>query len=309
MDSGYLEKKDDGIGPAAGEKRKKSNTPEQEANKATKIVSSPQPKYQSPTPKDLSPKPDLKAKPAQVLTYLLSATALEICLPPDEFSAITSTSPSPRTYSDLLSPFEELLCAVILSRPISHRLGLRTIRTILNPPYEFRDPVAIKTAGPKKVLEALETARTQHKGKIADEITLLADAVSDNDWHNDLSKLRAQSKNAVGSEREVLRGSIKGLGKTGLDIFYRRVQWQWDEAYPFIDARTQIALEKLGLPKRAEGVQKMIEVRWKELRFEDGREGSVDEKRQRAFVMLLERAVGADLEEKVEEVLEQASNV
>jgi hypothetical protein len=107
----------------------------------------------------------------------------------------------------------------------------------------------------------------------------------------------------------VLRRSIKGLGKIGLDIFYRRVQWQWDETFPFIDARTQAVLEKLGLPRRAEGIEKMIEVRWNELGIKDGSDYSPEVKRRRAFVMLLERALSADTEKRLDEVLDEASRI
>lgn len=303
VDSGYLGKEDEEKEePAAGDKRKKSATPE-EANKAIKTSMTIASLKASP-----SPKPDLKASPTQVVKFLLSDAALDICRPEDEVSDVNDRGDI-ITYSSLLTPFEELLCAVILSRPISHRLGLRTIRTLLNPPYSFRDPVAIKMAGQKKVREALESAHTQHKDKTAEEITLLANAVSDNNWHNDLRHLRAQAKNAVEAEREKLQKSVKGLGKTGLDIFYRRVQWQWEEAYPFIDPRTQQAFEEMGLPRRAEGVQKMIEVRWKELGFEKGGRSSLGEKRRRAFVVLLERAVGADLEGRIDEVVEEAAKL
>ncbi|KAH7394399.1 hypothetical protein BKA66DRAFT_410594 [Pyrenochaeta sp. MPI-SDFR-AT-0127] len=277
-----------------GDKRKKSTTPE-EANKAPKTKE----------PEEI----ELKASPVQVLKFLLSDAALQVCRPEDEVEDVQERGKDVVTYSQLLSPFEELLCAVVLSRPISHRLGLRTIRTVLSPPYAFRNPVAIKTAGSKKVLQALQDARTQHKDKTAEEIELIADAVSNNNWHNDLGKIRKQTKGAVESERELLRRSIKGLGKTGLDIFYRRIQWLWTEAYPFVDSRTHVALEKLGLPKRPEGIVRMIEVRWDELNFQDDEEYNDEEKRRRAFVILLERAVGADLEKKIDAVLGEASKL
>jgi hypothetical protein len=293
VDSGYLGKDEDKS--AAGDKREKSTSPK-ETIKATKL--------------ETLPNQGQKATPEQILEYLLSNAALQYCRPDDEASDIESHRADMITYSSqLLSPFEELLCAVVLSRPISHRLGLRTIRTILNKPYSLRDPLAIKTAGPKKVLKALEAARTQHKYKTADEISLLAEAVSNNDWHNDLSKLRAQSKNSVESEREVLRRSIKGLGKTGLDIFYRRVQWQWDEASPFVDSRTQAALERLGLPERAEKIEKLIESRWNDLNFGEGDGHDLETRKRRAFVVLLERAIGADLEKKIDQVLNEASKL
>ncbi|EAT78499.2 hypothetical protein SNOG_14262 [Parastagonospora nodorum SN15] len=293
VDSGYLGKDEDKS--PAGDESKKSTTPKG-IIKAIKL--------------ETLPNQHQKATPEQILEYLLSDAALQYCRPDDEARDIESHRADMITYSSqLLSPFEELLCAVVLSRPISHRLGLRTIRTILNKPYSLRDPLAIKTAGPKKVLKALEAACTQHKDKTADEISLLAEAVSNNDWHNDLSKLRAQSKNGVESEREVLRRSVKGLGKTGLDIFYRRVQWQWDEAFPFVDARTQAALGRMGLPKRAEEIEKLIESRWTDLNSGEGDGHDLETRKRRVFVVLLERAIGADLEKKIDQVLNEASKL
>ncbi|KAL6705977.1 hypothetical protein ACN47E_006256 [Coniothyrium glycines] len=303
VDSGYLgggDEQEKHQEPSAGDKRKKSVTPEA-THKAVKTA--------QPTKEEEAQSSAPKASPVQVLKFLLSDAALDVCRPTDEIEATSTDNKDLVTYSQLLTPFEELLCAVVLSRPISHRLGLRTIRTILNPPYEFRTPVAIKTAGAQKVRRALDDAHTQHKDKTADEIDLLADAVSHNDWHNDLGRLRKQSKGSVEAEREVLRRSIKGLGKTGLDIFYRRIQWLWEEAFPFVDSRTLASLQKLGLSKRPEGLVKMIEVRWSELDFKDSGEYSEDEKRRRAFVLLLERAVGADLEKKIDEVLREASKL
>ena len=206
-----------------------------------------------------------------------------------------------------MSPYEELLSAVILSRTGSHELGLETIRTVLNPPYGFRSPVAIKIAGPQKVLQAVSQA--QHKEKSQEEIEFLAEAIFNNNWHNDLVKLRRQAKGGAESEREVLRRSIKGLGKNGLDIFYRRIQWLWKETFPYVDSRTQASLEKLGLPKRPEGLIRMIETRWDELRLKDQRGNSSEEKKRRAFVFLLERAVSADQEAKIDEVLAGASKM
>jgi hypothetical protein len=255
----------------------------------------------------LSPKIQLSATPVQILKFLLSDAALQFCIPHSELQGMKDRSSGTITYSDLLTPFEELLCAVIFSRPIPHHLGLQIIRTILNAPYGFRNPVAIKTAGHKKVLEALNIARTP---QTAEEIDFLAETISSNNWHNDLSKLHIYARNGMESEREILRQSINGLDKTGLEIFYRRVQWQWDGAYASVDNRSQSVLGKFGLPRRAEGIAKMIEVRWGELRFEEAnRKHGTEEKRRRAFVMLLERAIGADTEGRIEDVIEGATRL
>ncbi|OSS52483.1 hypothetical protein B5807_02055 [Epicoccum nigrum] len=94
-----------------------------------------------------------------------------------------------------------------------------------------------------KFHQALDDARTQHKGRMTEETELTSKTVA----HDDLGKIRKQTKNAIDDGRGVLQSSIKGLGKTGLDIFYRLNQWLWDEAFPFIDTRTKVSLAELGL--------------------------------------------------------------
>ncbi|KAF2017680.1 hypothetical protein BU24DRAFT_333390, partial [Aaosphaeria arxii CBS 175.79] len=240
----------------------------------------------------------------QIVKFLLSEASADFCRPEDECRFLEEQDKDLITYTDLLSPFEELICAVILSRPISHRLGLRTIRTILNPPYSFKDADSIREAGAEKIHEALEDARTQHKGKTAEEIALVADAISTNEWDNDLKNLREDAKKNVKKEREMLRSSIKGLGPTGLDIFYRRVQWLWHEVFPFIDKRTSEALGKLGLPVKAEDLRDLIKDNWDAL---DAPNKEEDRAENRAFVQVLERAISADLEKKVDQLLGKAS--
>jgi hypothetical protein len=319
MDSGYLGGFNVPYGLPAYEPRKSSITPELSTTR-TPMIEEESPYHaserlskslsilsKSSRPSSKIPLPDLKAKPIQILKFLLSEDALEICHPP--------AGPEPensnlRTYAQLLTPYEELLCAVILSHPLPHRLSLHTIQTLLSPPYEFRNPVAVKTAGSNKILEALETARAQYPETSSADIAALADAISNNQWHNDLSKLRALKKSATESEREALRRKIKGLGEGGLDVFFRRVQWQWTDMYPFIDAQTQLAVGKLGLPRRAEGLEKMIEVRWGKVGFEDwSTEFDLEQRRRRAFVVVLERVIGSEAEGRVEELVDEAAKL
>lgn len=286
---------------AAGEKRKKSPPPDN-ANKASKATED----EQATKTHDEDPSKS-DASPEQILKFLLSDAAVDMCRPKDELEDLEKRGKDIKTYAQLLSPFEELVCAVVLSRPISHRLGLRTIRTILNPPWEFTDAESIKAAGAEKIYKSLDDARTQHRGKTTGEIEAIAEAVRKNNWHNDLEKLRKQAKNKVDKERDVLQSSIKGLGKTGLNIFYRRIQWLWEEAYPFIDARTQDSLEKLGMPKEPNEVVELIDKNWQDLEVDVSGDFKDEEKKRRAFVLLLERSVGADLEKKSEDILTAAA--
>ena len=250
--------------------------------------------------------PSSPVDPVKLLNYLLSPSSLDLCRPKDEIEDLKNRDSNTRTYStSTFTPFEELVCALILSRPIGHMLGLRSIRTIFNPPYEFTTSKKIHEAGFEGVRKALDAARTQHRQKTAEELVGMASmVVNDPEMDEDdlgMSGLRDACEKSVETEREMLGTSTKGLGKTGLDIFGRRVQGVWEEWYPFIDERTAKAVEGLGLPRDAEKLREMMEEHWGKLEVKDV-EGKDEEQRRKAFVRILERAVGADLEGNIESI-------
>lgn len=248
------------------------------------------------------------ATPTQTLRFLLSPRALPLTTPAAESEQGSST----RTYASArLTPFEELLSAVILSRPISHALGQRAIRTLLNPPYALTTPGKVAEAGEERLLEALWEARTQHKEKTAEQVRGLAEAVVKRGWgaseEGALEGVREEAGRVWEKERQVLREGIKGLGETGLDIFGRRMQWLWEEVFPFVDGRTKGALEELGLPGEASELRKLMEKGWENLGVKDIGLKDEGEKKRRAFTIVLERAVGASLEKKVQEIASEAA--
>ncbi|KAK3647476.1 hypothetical protein LTR22_013769 [Elasticomyces elasticus] len=257
-----------------------------------------------------------KSQPSQeqLLRYMLSTAARELCQPEDETEDIAKRGDI-RTYSSgAMNPFEELLCSVILSRPISHRLGLRTIRTVLNDPYNFNSAKATRDAGSEKQHQALWDARTQHKDKTADQIGTLAEVVlgkftaeGDEDG-TQMYKVREECDHDVDRERDFMQSNIKGLGKTGLDIFFRRIQWTWPKAYPFVDDKTIQSLRKLGLPEDGEELKDLVEKYWDVLKVEDLAGDDEATKKRRAFTIVLERATGADLEGKHEALLAAAAD-
>lgn len=243
--------------------------------------------------------------PVKVLKYLLSPSSLDHCQPRDEVKDLKARGQNTRTYSSSdFTPFQELICATILSRPISHLLGLRSIRTIFNPPYDFTTPKKVREAGKEGCREALDKARTQHRQKTADELVLLADAVVEQlgtgEENVTLDRVRQESGHDAIREREMLKKHVKGLGKTGLEIFARRIQGTWPEFYPFIDEKTSITVENLGLPGTAKELQELMEKCWGKLEVEDIMAKNVEEKKRKTFVRISERAVGADLERSIE---------
>ena len=87
---------------------------------------------------------------------MLSKDAENLCRPQDETKALESrrNPDSTMTYtSSVFTPFQELVSAVILCRPISHTLGVRAARTLFNAPYELTTAVKIKEAGSVKLHE------------------------------------------------------------------------------------------------------------------------------------------------------------
>lgn len=248
----------------------------------------------------------------KMLQFLLSPSSLDLCRPKEETQESQTRGSDFRTYSaSAFSPFEELVCAVILSRPIGHMLGLRTIRTIFNPPHAFTTPKKIREAGNEGCRKALDEARTQHRQKTAEELVLLADTVveslGDGDEDVSLERVREESGHDREKEREMLRKNVKGLGKTGLDIFGRRIQGVWPKFYPFIDQKTSVALEKLGLPGGAEELRSLLDEKWEEFEVEEIEAKDEAEKKRKAFVRILERAIGADLEGNMDSIKSEAA--
>ena len=101
-----------------------------------------------------------------------------------------------------------------------------------------------------------------------------------------------------------MKSAVKGLGNTGLDIFGRRIQGQWEEWYPFMDQRTSTALEQFDLPGDPAELAEFLDKHWKEISHKDKLGKKEEDKKRKLYVMLLERAVGADLEGNLETILE-----
>lgn len=138
----------------------------------------------------------------------------------------------------------------------------------------------------------MEDARTQHRQKTASELGGMAQVVVDEGWDEDgdgglKGLLEAVAGDGMaGKIRELVKGKVKGLGNTGMDIFLRRVQGceGWEGIGWFVDDKTTDALVKIGLPDNVEELKTLV-----------------GEKRE-DFVVVLERALGIVLEGKQDEM-------
>ncbi|GAC98617.1 hypothetical protein PHSY_006211 [Pseudozyma hubeiensis SY62] len=234
-----------------------------------------------------------------------------------------------------LTAFQNLLCAILLSKPISHRLGLRSIETLLNKPYLFRTAQDLIDAGNEGRRAALWEARTQHKektavqlGSLAEGITSLCQDAKDKDAARDnlepiLEKALSQASDKNDSfevaeqVKAVLTKEVNGLGPGGVDIFLRRVQSQWPQVFPFADERSLNAAVKFDLISQAD-LDKGVEQATKKLAdkvadhvgfpVEDAKgEDEEAECGRWWFVRTLDVLIGLDIEKKIDEAAKQAS--
>lgn len=121
-----------------------SKTPSKKRKASTTTTSTPSKAARRSTRSTTTSTSSSAATPTQIIRYLLSAPCSTFVRSPDEQS-YSSANPDHLTYTTNppLSPFAELMSALLLSRPISHTLGHRSIRTLLNEPWNYTTPEAL----------------------------------------------------------------------------------------------------------------------------------------------------------------------
>ncbi|WVQ93419.1 hypothetical protein IAU59_000490 [Kwoniella sp. CBS 9459] len=210
-----------------------------------------------------------------------------------------------------MTPFQTLVACLLLSKPLSHKLGIRTITTLLNPPFDFGTFSSLADTDEERRREGMWAARTQHKEKTAAQLGELVDGVrglNGEGEEDDLGGIkraisagsggqggglsRAQAQQRVG---DMLK-TIKGIGNVGVSIFLRRIQSQWPEVYPYVDDRCLASAKYLGLLGEdltsEQGAEKLSEL--------------VDGDRDRGkLTRLLDTLIGLDLEKKLDSVAER----
>ena len=91
--------------------------------------------------------------------------------------------------------------------------------------------------------------------------------------------------------------SFKGYGPKTVDIFFRRVQVDWDEIYRFADASSIKAAREVGLDvDDADELKKVVD---------EAIEEKDDEKKRLAFARVVDMLVYLGLEKKAEQVESQ----
>lgn len=155
------------------------------------------------------------------------------------------------------SPLFRLLCAALLfsariraeaassaARALSHQ-GWTTPRKMAESTWEDRTRT-LNEAGYARYDERTSRMLGDTAAKLQD------------DYRGDLRRLRDAAGHDPAKERQRLM-AFKGIGDIGVDIFFREAQAAWDELYPFVDGVAADAAGRLGLPKRAANLARLVD--------------------------------------------------
>lgn len=151
--------------------------------------------------------------------------------------------------------FEWLVASLLFARRISADLAMRAARDVFAAGWTTAPHMADSTWRQRvTVLNHAGYARYDESTAryLGDTVQLLLDQ-----YHGDLRQLREAADHQPTRERELLK-DFKGIGDTGVDIFFREVQTAWDELQPFADTKALDAAKTLGLGGDAKSLAKLV---------------------------------------------------
>ncbi len=151
--------------------------------------------------------------------------------------------------------FRWLCAALLFSARISHKTATEATLALAGRGWTSAKKMAAATWEERtRVLNHAGYARYDEKTSrmLADTSELLLER-----YDGDLRKLREAAKCDPAREKELLM-ECKGIGEVGAGIFLREVQVAWTELQPFADAAALKSAAKLGLPKTARELAKLV---------------------------------------------------
>lgn len=154
------------------------------------------------------------------------------------------------------SLFRLLVMSILFSARIGHRIAVDAAAALTDAGWTTPDRMA--DAGWErrtKVLNESGYARYDESTSrmLGDTCDLLLDR-----YTGDLRRLRDAAERDPDEERRLLK-EFKGLGDTGVDIFFREVQTAWDEVHPFADRRALRTADDLGLASDARDLARLAD--------------------------------------------------
>jgi hypothetical protein len=154
------------------------------------------------------------------------------------------------------APLFQLLCFALLSSArISSRIAISAFRALME--QGWITPEKMAGARSRKRIRVLNRSGYARYDGITSEMLETSAATLMDKYQGDLRELRAAADRDPGRERELLKG-FKGIGDTGVDIFFREVQVAWRELFPFADRMALEASRSLDMGQDAEALLDLV---------------------------------------------------
>ncbi len=152
--------------------------------------------------------------------------------------------------------FRMLVAAVLFSARISAGIAVEAARALTDQGWTTPEKMADSTWS--------ERARTLNQAGYARYDEKTSSMLGENSrfllekYKGDLRNLREEAKRDPENERQLLK-AFKGIGDTGVDIFFREAQAAWNELFPFADGKALRSAAKLGLPDNVKDLARMVD--------------------------------------------------
>jgi hypothetical protein len=154
------------------------------------------------------------------------------------------------------SPLYRTLCAAMLmSARIGSPIAVQAARNLAKRGWRTPQKLAYST-WEQRVAALHDAGYTRYQERTATMLGDLTEHLLER-WNGDLRRLRDAAERDPRAERRLLK-EFKGLGDVGVDIFFREVQVAWEELRPFADRRALDAAGRLGLPKDAGKLARLV---------------------------------------------------
>jgi len=153
----------------------------------------------------------------------------------------------------------QLLCAsVLFSARIDAEIAAKAARNLKRRGWRTAAKLADSTWR-QRVAALNDAGYTRYQERTATMLGDMADTLLER-WGGDLRKLRDEADRDPTRERRLLK-RLKGLGDTGVDIFFREAQAAWEELRPFADRRALDAARRLDLGGDAKALARLAKGR------------------------------------------------
>ncbi|MQA91382.1 MAG: hypothetical protein GEU90_14320 [Gemmatimonas sp.] len=155
------------------------------------------------------------------------------------------------------SPLFRTLCFSLLSSTrIGHRAALSAARALAD--AGWTTPPKMNDSTWRQRTDVLN--RSGYARYDESTSTMLGDTTAHllDEYGGDLRRLRDAAERNPQAERGLLK-EFKGIGNVGVDIFFREIQFVWDELLPFADRRTLSAARQLKLGNDSDALRKLVD--------------------------------------------------